>query len=262
MTVRFRGPGGTRRHDRRRRPPTTTGCCSDASAPQRTVVVQPRVHGTDNSVTLAAIRCARRCAHARRGRGAARCDGRRTRASACRRHPRHPFHALHARPMRRRISPWSSRWRTAYTHWAGMCSCTGARPSMVEHAALLERLPGTVVLDHLAACRNRPVERASRLRPREPAARRAAAPGSSCPVPTSIRRSAPRLMPTPRPSRRRGCDGRPSAWSGAATGRTRPNATRCPTTRSCSTCWATGCPTTRTRHRVLVDNPARLYDFP
>ncbi|MGJ7487438.1 amidohydrolase family protein [Variovorax sp. LT2P21] len=116
---------------------------------QRTVVVQPRVHGTDNSVTLSAIR-ALGAAHTR-GVAVVRPDVsdaelERLHAGGIRGIRFTLYTPTHATTDFAMVEPLAHRvhalgWHVQL-HWSAA--------QLVEHAPLLERLPGTVVLDHLA----------------------------------------------------------------------------------------------------------------
>lgn len=116
---------------------------------QRTVVVQPRVHGTDNSVTLAAIQtlgvaCTRGVAVVRPEVSDAELE--RLHAGGIRGIRFTLYTPTNAATDFAMVEPLAQRvhalgWHVQL-HWnAGQ---------IVEHAALLARLPGTVVLDHLA----------------------------------------------------------------------------------------------------------------
>ncbi|MFC5523773.1 amidohydrolase family protein [Polaromonas jejuensis] len=116
---------------------------------QRTVIVQPRVHGTDNRVTLAAIRALGR--DASRGVAVVRPDV--TDDELERLHEGGirgirftlytPTNAVTefgmVEPLARRVHALG--WHLQL-HW-------NAR-QIVEHAAMLERLPCTIVFDHMA----------------------------------------------------------------------------------------------------------------
>jgi len=116
---------------------------------QRTVVVQPRVHGTDNRVTLAAIRALG--AHRTRGvavvrPGVSDAELEHLHAGGIRGIRFTLYTPTNATTDFAMVEPLAQRvhalgWHVQL-HWnAGQ---------IVEHAALLARLPGTVVLDHLA----------------------------------------------------------------------------------------------------------------
>jgi predicted TIM-barrel fold metal-dependent hydrolase len=116
---------------------------------QRTVVVQPRVHGTDNSVTLDAIR-ALGPAHAR-GVAVVRPDVtdaelERLHAGGIRGIRFTLYTPTNAATDFSMVEPLAQRvhalgWHVQL-HWNG--------DQIVEHAALLARLPCTIVFDHLA----------------------------------------------------------------------------------------------------------------
>ncbi|RSZ39703.1 MULTISPECIES: amidohydrolase family protein [unclassified Variovorax] len=116
---------------------------------QRTVVVQPRVHGTDNSVTLAAIQAL----GAERTRGVAVVRPEVSDAELERLHAGGirgirftlytPANAATdfamVEPLAHRVHAFG--WHVQL-HWSAA--------QIVEHSALLARLPCTIVLDHLA----------------------------------------------------------------------------------------------------------------
>ncbi len=116
---------------------------------QRTVVVQPRIHGTDNSVTLAAIRAL----GATRTRGVAVVHPEVSDDELARLHAGGirgirftlytPTHAATdfsmVEPLAHRVHALG--WHVQL-HWSA--------DQIAEHAALLERLPCTIVFDHLA----------------------------------------------------------------------------------------------------------------
>jgi len=116
---------------------------------QRTVVVQPRVHGTDNSVTLDAIR-ALGLAHAR-GIAVVRPDVtdaelERLHAGGIRGIRFTLYTPANATTDFAMVEPLAQRvhalgWHVQL-HWNA--------DQIVEHAALLARLPCTIVFDHLA----------------------------------------------------------------------------------------------------------------
>ncbi|SFP89531.1 Predicted metal-dependent hydrolase, TIM-barrel fold [Variovorax sp. OK605] len=116
---------------------------------QRTVVVQPRVHGTDNSVTLAAIR--ELGARHTRGVAVVRPDVsdaelERLHAGGIRGIRFTLYTAAGAATDFSMVEPLAHRvhalgWHVQL-HWSA--------GQIVEHAALLARLPCTVVFDHLA----------------------------------------------------------------------------------------------------------------
>jgi predicted TIM-barrel fold metal-dependent hydrolase len=228
---------------------------------QRTVVVQPRVHGTDNRVTLAAIR-ALGMAHAR-GVAVVRPDVsdaelERLHAGGIRGIRFTLYTPTHATTDFAMVEPLAHRvhalgWHVQL-HWSAA--------QLVEHAALLERLPGTVVLDHLA-----------RLPP--PAARAHPAFGLVCRLldtgRTWIKLSGAYLDST------LGAEGRyadttalAQAWVRQAPERLvwgsdwpHPTERRAvPDDAQLFDLLGDWVPDDATRHRVLVENPARLYDFP
>lgn len=116
---------------------------------QRTVVVQPRIHGTGNSVTLAAIRAL----GASRTRGVAVVrpevsddELARLHAGGIRGIRFTLYTPTHATTDFSMVEPLAHRvhalgWHVQL-HWSA--------DQIAEHAALLERLPCTIVLDHLA----------------------------------------------------------------------------------------------------------------
>jgi len=116
---------------------------------QRTVVVQPRVHGTDNSVTLDAIR-ALGAANAR-GVAVVRPDVtdaglERLHAGGIRGIRFTLYTSTHAATDFSMVEPLAQRvhalgWHVQL-HWSA--------DQIAEHAAMLARLPCTIVFDHLA----------------------------------------------------------------------------------------------------------------
>jgi predicted TIM-barrel fold metal-dependent hydrolase len=116
---------------------------------RRTVVVQPRVHGTDNGVTLAAIATLGRAVT--RGIAVLRPDVSdaelaRLDAGGIRGIRFTLYTPTHAATGFDMVEPLAHRmhelgWHVQL-HWNA--------DQIVEHAALLRRLPGTVVFDHLA----------------------------------------------------------------------------------------------------------------
>lgn len=116
---------------------------------QRTVVVQPRAHGTDNTVTLAAIRSLG--PQHTRGIAVVRPDVtddelERLHAGGIRGIRFTLYTATHAAVDFSMVEPLAHRvhalgWHVQL-HWSA--------DQIVEHAPLLERLPGAVVFDHLA----------------------------------------------------------------------------------------------------------------
>jgi predicted TIM-barrel fold metal-dependent hydrolase len=227
---------------------------------QRTVVVQPRVHGTDNSVTLAAIR-ALGAAHTR-GVAVVRPDVsdaelERLHAGGIRGIRFTLYTPTHATTDFAMVEPLAHRvhalgWHVQL-HWSAA--------QLVEHADLLERLPGTVVLDHLA-----------RLPPTAPQAHPAF--GLVCRLldrgRTWIKLSGAYLDST------LGAEGRYAdttdlarTWVRQAPerlvwGSDWPHPTerhQVPDDAQLFDLLGDWVPDDATRHRVLVENPARLYDF-
>jgi len=116
---------------------------------QRTVVVQPRIHGTDNSVTLAAIRALG--ASSTRGVAVVRPEVgddelARLHAGGVRGIRFTLYTPTHAATDFSMVEPLAHRMHAlgwhVQLHWSA--------DQIAEHAALLERLPCTIVLDHLA----------------------------------------------------------------------------------------------------------------
>lgn len=227
---------------------------------QRTVVVQPRVHGTDNSVTLAAIR-ALGAAHTR-GVAVVRPDVsdaelERLHAGGIRGIRFTLYTPTHATTDFAMVEPLAHRvhalgWHVQL-HWSAA--------QLVEHAALLERLPGTVVLDHLA-------------RLPQPAPRAHPAFGLVCRLldggRTWIKLSGAYLDSA------LGAEGRyadttalAQTWVRRAPerlvwGSDWPHPTerhQVPDDAQLLDLLGDWVPDDATRHRVLVENPARLYDF-
>ena len=234
----------------------TTACCNSASARRRIVVVTPAAYCTDNDVTLDAI-AQLGAAGARRRGGASDRHRRRAQAHGGRRHPRHPLHAIRsdnrdhddrhdraagaARAGARLACADSSarrpdRRRRRFA--AAAARHDRVRPSRAADAA--GGIEPSGLRDHPPDARRRPHldEALRRL------LRSAAAP---------TMRTRPRWRGPISPPRR-------SGWCGAATGRIRPRRTS-PTTRCCSICCADWAPDDATRHRILVENPAKLYGF-
>lgn len=227
---------------------------------QRTVVVQPRVHGTDNSVTLAAIRALG--AAQTRGVAVVRPDVsdaelERLHAGGIRGIRFTLYTPTHATTDFAMVEPLAHRvhalgWHVQL-HWSAA--------QLVEHAALLERLPGTVVLDHLA-----------RLPPTTPQAHPAF--GLVCRLldrgRTWIKLSGAYLDSA------LGAEGRyadttalAQTWVRQAPerlvwGSDWPHPTerhQVPDDAQLFDLLGDWVPDDTTRHRVLVENPARLYDF-
>lgn len=227
---------------------------------QRTVVVQPRVHGTDNRVTLAAIRALGMAQT--RGVAVVRPDVsdaelERLHAGGIRGIRFTLYTPTHATTDFAMVEPLAHRvhalgWHVQL-HWSAA--------QLVEHAALLERLPGTVVLDHLA-------------RLPQPAPQAHPAFGLVCRLldrgRTWIKLSGAYLDST------LGAEGRYAdttdlarTWVRQAPerlvwGSDWPHPTErhdVPDDAQLFDLLGDWVPDDATRHRVLVDNPARLYDF-
>ncbi|RZL61465.1 MAG: 2-pyrone-4,6-dicarboxylate hydrolase [Variovorax sp.] len=228
---------------------------------QRTVVVQPRVHGTDNSVTLDAIQAL----GPEHTRGIAVVRPEVTDDELARLHAggirgiRFTLYThTHAATDFSMVEPLAQRvhalgWHVQL-HWTA--------DQVVQHAALLARLPGTVVIDHMA-----------RLPQPEPLAHPAAAivRGLLDQGRTWIKLSGAYLNST------HGVDGGYADSDALARhwvqqaperlvwGSDWPHSTEAtdkPDDAELFDLLARWVPDEATRHRVLVDNPAQLYQFP
>ena len=184
----------------------------------RTVVVTPAAYATDNAVTLDAI-----AQLGPQARGVAVVHPTVTdaelKALACRRHPRHPLHAV--RSDDRRDHPRHDRAAGAAGQPLGWHVQIHLRADQIVAAAdLLQRLPGTVVFDHLGRLPHRRasshpafavIRRHARQRPHlDEAVRRLHRSERRAALCGSARSRGPMSRP------------RRSAWCGAATGRIRP----------------------------------------
>ncbi len=228
---------------------------------QRVVVVQPRAHGTDNRATLAAIRAI----GTDRARGVAVVRPEASDAELRSLHAggirgiRFSLHtAIHAATDFSMVEPLAHRVRAlgwhVQLHWSA--------DQIVAHAALLARLPGTVVMDHLA-----------RLPQPDPRAHGAfgIVRGLLGNGRTWIKLSGAYL------DSKDGAAGGyadtvdlAQAWIAAAPdrmvwGSDWPHPTEvgsAPDDAALFDLLARWAPDPAVRHRILVENPARLYDFP
>jgi predicted TIM-barrel fold metal-dependent hydrolase len=229
---------------------------------QRTVVVQPRVHGTDNSVTLDAIRAlgpaqARGVAVVRPDVTDAELE--RLHAGGIRGIRFTLYTPTNAATDFAMVEPLAQRvhalgWHVQL-HWNA--------DQIVEHAALLARLPCTIVFDHLARL---PLPEAlshpafgvvSRLRDNGRTwvklsgayldSKTGAAGGyadTTCIAQAWVRQAPERVV-----------------WGSDWPHPTEPVASK-PDDALLFDLLGQWVPDEATRRRVLVDNPARLYDFP
>jgi predicted TIM-barrel fold metal-dependent hydrolase len=228
---------------------------------QRTVVVQPRAHGTDNAATLAAIAALGR--DSARGVAVVRPDVTdaelaRLDAGGIRGIRFTLYTATHAatdfamvEPLARRVHELG--WHVQL-HWNA--------DQIVEHAALLGRLPGTMVFDHLARLplpegQAHPAFRVVRALLEEG---RAWVKLSGAYLDSKVG-AAGRYADT---------DAVAGGWAGLAPERTVwgsdwPHPTEAsgskPDDAALFDLLSRWVPDERARHRVLVDNPAVLYGF-
>lgn len=227
---------------------------------QRTVVVQPRVHGTDNSVTLAAIRSLG-AAHAR-GIAVLRpevtdAELERLHAGGIRGIRFTLYTPTHAATDFSMVEPLAQRvhalgWHVQL-HWNA--------DQIAAHAALLARLPCTIVFDHLArlplpnAASHPAFGVVSRLRDNGRTwiklsgaylDSKVGAAGSYTDT-TAIAQAWVQQAPER------------VVWGSDWPHPTEPSAK--PDDAVLFDLLGEWVPDAATRHRVLVDNPARLYDF-
>ena len=227
---------------------------------QRTVVVQPRVHGTDNAVTLAAIRSLG-LRHAR-GIAVVRPDVtdaelERLHAGGIRGIRFTLYTATHAAVDFSMVEPLAHRvhglgWHVQL-HWSA--------EQIIEHAALLARLPCTVVFDHLA----RILEPDARAQPAFAIVSRLLENGRtwiklSGAYLNSTVGAAGGYADTEAIARRWACQAPDRlVWGSDWPHPTEPIDK--PDDAALFDLLSRWVPDEQTRHRVLVDNPAQLYQF-
>ncbi|MGF6484284.1 putative TIM-barrel fold metal-dependent hydrolase [Paraburkholderia sp. JPY419] len=196
----------------------------------RNVVVTPSTYGTDNSCTLDALK-----RFGNDARGVAVVDTSVTKQQLV------EMHDAGVRAIRFNLSypgattvdmlvPLAS--RIAPFGWHIELVVQGAKLPSLETA--LSGLPCPLVIDHIAHVPQPGGLESDAMRTARAGSWIAATPGSRCRVRMSIRRAARPRMPMSRRSRRLSSTWRPSACSGARTGRIRLRSRRSPTTRTSS----------------------------